>query len=954
MSTPTTPPHRAHPWPQPARRPGPSANPGKAASSTEFSPSHRSGRGHKGGQHVGREGAVTGSGHLSATRAEATQPPPVAAATLHLDATPSPTMATHRPDTAPLAPVSGRPLIMLMVLLAVALAGQAALAALCVAPPLPVRTSAVHSVRPAITSGARRAPTVVMTAFVVASGSGVATDPPPTPAPPSPASGDDTGGGFGTGPTAPHRSRPIGPDPAPASGSPAGPAHRGPRNGAPSPDQTPTHTPLSDGAPETGPATGEAPLDGPGAVPDTTAPPAPGPGGPGTGGAGTGGAGTGGAGSAGAPGAPGVGDPPWYDIPGKVAAAMTGWLAALVTGGNVPLVGVVTGLLDSSRLTGITRVQQLWQGSLQIADACVVVLILLGGLTVMTYGSVQTRWAAKEIAPRLVTGVAAAHLSWWLINTALGFSVGMAVSLAGQGLTPGQVLGGLLVNTVTSGGAFPVLLGVVVLVLAVVLVLTLIFTTVVLTLLIVAAPLALITHCLPQTEAIAHRWWRAFGATLAIPTVHGLTLALLAQVLFTPTGFSLLGLATGPLTNLLVLLALLWVMIKTPFWAWSVIKTSGPGGSSGGRSSLLGRVVRAVIAYKTLGLLAGTATAGATTAAGAGAGSSSGGVGGLLGGMARAGGTVGMLGRAGQALHRRVTTPSPSSRLFSRMQAQAATGRPAPRPRSGVGPVTFLPPPGSAPHLFRPMPAGPHGSARPEFLAPRPAPSAPTDTHEAGAAPGAASPRARPRPTVVPTFQAPADTTARSTATPRPSTETPTPSHRPRPQPGTQPGARAAKPRPRQAQAVPGFSSTTDPSTYSARPSATPNAGASRARTAPPPAPPATPVFTAPPAATPRPRRPGRGAPSATSSQGAGGRDMGGNRGYHRMPAPVTFSAPTQETSLAYRARPTHSPDPRPPAAATPAPAPSGAPARPRRRTARPATGSSSHSPRPTPGQDQK
>jgi hypothetical protein len=682
---------------------------------------------------------------------------------------------------------------------------------------------------------------------------------------------------------------------------------------------------------------------------------------------------------------PGAGDPPWYDIPGKVAAAMTGWLAALVTGGNVPLAGVVTGLLDSSRLTGITRVQQLWQGSLRIADACVVVLILLGGLTVMTYGSVQTRWAAKEIAPRLVTGVAAAHLSWWLINTALGFSVGMAVSLAGQGLTPGQVLGGLLVNTVTSGGAFPVLLGVVVLVLAVVLVLTLIFTTVVLTLLIVTAPLALITHCLPQTEAVARAWWRAFGATLAIPTVHGLTLALLAQVLFTPTGFSLLGFATGPLTNLLVLLALLWVMIKTPFWAWSVIKTSGPGGSSGGRSSLLGRVVRAVIAYKTLGLLAGAgAGASAGASAGAGAGASSGGVGGLLGGMARAGGTVGMLGRAGQALHRRVTTPSPSSRLFNRLHVQAATGRPAPRRRSGVGPVTFLPPPGSAPHLFRPMPAGPHGSARPEFLAPSSAPAAPTDTHEAGAtAPGTAPPRARHHPTVVPTFQAPAGTTARSTATPRPSTEIPTPSPRPRPRPGTQPGARAAKPRPRQAQVVPGFSSITDPSTYSARPGASPNAGAPRARTAPPPAPPATPVFTAAPAATPRPRSPGRGAPSATGSEGAGGRDVGGNRGYHRMPAPVTFSAPTEETSLAYRARPKHSPDPRPPAGATPAPPPSGAPARSRRRAARPATGSSSHagapggdpgtgqtgtprraasrprrpssrSPRPTPGQDQK
>src|SRR5207302_9992912 len=124
---------------------------------------------------------------------------------------------------------------------------------------------------------------------------------------------------------------------------------------------------------------------------------------------------------------------------------------------------------------------------------------------------------------------AAAKLSLWLISTGVGLYVGLAVSLAGQGLTPGQVLGGLLVNTAATGGVFAVLLGGVAAVLVVVLALTLIVVTVVTTLLIVVAPLALIMHCLPQTEAIAYRWWRVFGATLAIPTVHGLTLALLAR-----------------------------------------------------------------------------------------------------------------------------------------------------------------------------------------------------------------------------------------------------------------------------------------------------------------------------------------------------------------------------------------------------------------------------------------
>jgi hypothetical protein len=560
----------------------------------------------------------------------------------------------------------------------------------------------------------------------------------------------------------------------------------------------------------------------------------------------------------------------------------------LVTGGNVPMAAVVSGLLDPSRLTGISRVRQLWLASLGIANAVAVVMILLAGLTVLSYGSVQTRWAGKEIAPRIVIGVAAANLSWWLINAALGLSIGMAVSLAGQGMNPGQVLGGFLVNTAITGGVFTLLLGVVAIVLAVVLALSLIFITVVLTLLIAAAPLALIFHCLPQTEAIAHGWWRIFAATLAVPTVHGLTLALLVRVFYTPGGFSLFGLPTvDELTNLLVLLALLWVMIKTPFWAWAAIKTTTPGGPGGSRSSLLGRVLRAVLVYQTIGMLAGTATAaagaGAGAATGAGAGGP-GGLGGLLGGMARAGGTVGKLGRIGQLLHQRVTrhtTPTSSgaggaaSRVAGLRAQAAAAARSRPRRASGVGPVTFLPPPGSAPHHYRPLPAGPHGTPRPQFLAPTPTQSSASTAPGADSAPAPTSSRPHgPHGVVVPTFQ--------------------TPAGNPRPRPN--PGSDASTPTPRRA---PGPAGTSIP-TFSSPPAA-PSAGAGAGR-----APgrsgsrpgPASPEFRG-----PRPERTAGGAP-----------------GYHSVPAPVTFSSPTPRTATDYRPRPAHPVFPHPPAATPPTP----------------------------------
>src|SRR5437899_2118383 len=72
------------------------------------------------------------------------------------------------------------------------------------------------------------------------------------------------------------------------------------------------------------------------------------------------------------------------------------------------------------------RLRAVWASSPHIAAALLVLMALLAGMTVMTYGSVHTRWAAGEVLPRLMVGAAAATLSWWLINTGLGLSVGVA------------------------------------------------------------------------------------------------------------------------------------------------------------------------------------------------------------------------------------------------------------------------------------------------------------------------------------------------------------------------------------------------------------------------------------------------------------------------------------------------------------------------------------------------
>ncbi|NYI93720.1 hypothetical protein HNR02_007095 [Amycolatopsis endophytica] len=59
--------------------------------------------------------------------------------------------------------------------------------------------------------------------------------------------------------------------------------------------------------------------------------------------------------------------------------------------------------------------------------------------------------------------------------------------------------------------------------------------------LIVAAPLALMFHALPQTEGIAYWWWKAYGGCLAIQLGQSLTLITALKVSSPPADFTVFG-----------------------------------------------------------------------------------------------------------------------------------------------------------------------------------------------------------------------------------------------------------------------------------------------------------------------------------------------------------------------------------------------------------------------------
>ena len=78
----------------------------------------------------------------------------------------------------------------------------------------------------------------------------------------------------------------------------------------------------------------------------------------------------------------------------------------------------------------------MWATSLAIADACYVLLVLIGGIIVMSHETLQTSYSAKEIAPRIVLGFVAANLSMVLISRAVTIANGLSAALAGRRRRP--------------------------------------------------------------------------------------------------------------------------------------------------------------------------------------------------------------------------------------------------------------------------------------------------------------------------------------------------------------------------------------------------------------------------------------------------------------------------------------------------------------------------------------
>jgi hypothetical protein len=290
---------------------------------------------------------------------------------------------------------------------------------------------------------------------------------------------------------------------------------------------------------------------------------------------------------------------PLPNIPSLVEQAINQLLVTLLSSALNPTLDLLGHtLLATPDVTAPgSRIRELWWASAGIANSGFVLLVLLGGILVMTHESLQARYSAKEILPRLAVAFIAANTSLVLAGWAIRLANAVSRAVLGTGVDPQRVARTLSPLRLLPGpGArnlFLTLLGLVVAALALGLLVTCVLRAALVAILVAGAPLALALHALPHTEGLARLWWRALAAALGVQVGQALVLVVALRVFFDADRAQVLGIGTGRLADLLVSGGLLWLLLRIPGWARRAVFGPRAGG--------LGRLVRGYAVY----LLAG-------------------------------------------------------------------------------------------------------------------------------------------------------------------------------------------------------------------------------------------------------------------------------------------------------------------------------------------------------------
>lgn len=291
-----------------------------------------------------------------------------------------------------------------------------------------------------------------------------------------------------------------------------------------------------------------------------------------------------------------------FDLGGLIGGAINEWFAGLVRDALDPaMVLVGRTLLSTPQIAGQASVRSYWRASLGVADALLVIVVIAGGVLVMSYETLQSRYTLKDVLPRIGVAAVAANLSLLVCEQMVSVANALASGLLGGGVSPeqaGRTLQTLVLRAIESEGIFLVLVGLVCAVLAVALIVVYLVRSACIIFLVGAAPVCLLAHGLPQTEGLARLWWRLMLAALGVQVAQAIVLAGAVHVFFSQGGHSTLGLAgNGDFVDLLVALCLLFVLFRIPFWAKDLALSGRHHSRSAGmaKSYISIRVIRAAL-----------------------------------------------------------------------------------------------------------------------------------------------------------------------------------------------------------------------------------------------------------------------------------------------------------------------------------------------------------------------
>ncbi|MGH6901084.1 MAG: Ig domain-containing protein, partial [Geminicoccaceae bacterium] len=275
--------------------------------------------------------------------------------------------------------------------------------------------------------------------------------------------------------------------------------------------------------------------------------------------------------------------PRWWDLPGRVRYGITSWFRGLVEDALNPMLELIgKTVLATPQIAGQDRVGDLWLISLGIADGLLILFVLAGAALLMTHETLHTRYALKEMLPRIALAAILVNASLSLSGQMIAAANALSGGFLAGGVNPGEAslqLKHFILGAVARSGIFVILLGLVAAALAVFLFILYVVRAALILILVAGAPLMLLTHALPQTDGLARLWWRGMTAALGVQVAQALVLATSVRVFFSSGGREALGLSvTGNLIDLLVCLCLFWILIKIPFWAKDLAFSPGRSG----------------------------------------------------------------------------------------------------------------------------------------------------------------------------------------------------------------------------------------------------------------------------------------------------------------------------------------------------------------------------------------